>query len=179
MTANLTDICIELPLPMDITATLLNVIGLTYPGAVIKAADGPGHRDNGLVLAIPDKDRHRSAKKAQAYAKVKAHLEAEADTTVTALGPGGLSMGLPEYMSRLLVAMARAQFDQFPDAPHYLESSVYDRDNHAQYVVICARSQGQTPHALRKQAEAERDALVEEVARLRDRLAAAEGGVRQ
>lgn len=177
MSTDFTDIRIELPLPMDVTATLLNVIGLTYPGAVIKAGSGQRHLDSRLVLSIPDKDRHRSAKKAEKYAQVKAHLEADADATITELGPGGLSMGLPEYMSRLLVAMVRAQFDRFPDAPNYLESSVYDPQNHARYVVICARSDEQTPHALREKAETERDALAAEVGRLRDRLADVGGGV--
>ena len=33
---DMAEIRIGLPLPMDITGTLLNVIGLTWPGAVIK-----------------------------------------------------------------------------------------------------------------------------------------------
>lgn len=164
------DIRIELPLPFDIAATLLSVIGLTYPGAVIKDGSGQWRSENRLVLSIPETDRHRSPKKADKYAKVKAHLDANADAAITAVGPDGVSIGLPDYVSRLLVEMARAQFAQNPDALNYLETSVYDSQNHTRYVVICARSEQQTPHALRRQAEAERDALQAEVDRLRARL---------
>ena len=164
------DVRIELPLPMDITATLLQVIGLTWPGTMIKDGKGQWRSDNRLVLAIPESERHKSPKKAEKYAKAKAHLDANADSTVNHLGPSGAGFGLPAYVSELLVGMCRAQFEHFHDAENYVESEVYDRENHTRYVVICARSAEQTPHALRQQAEAERDQLRAEVDRLRAAL---------
>lgn len=168
------DIRIELPLPIDITATLIQVIGLTWPGTMIKDGKGEWRSDNRLVLSIPDAERHKSPKKAEKYAKVKAHLDANTDAWINSLGPGGTSIGLPEYVSRLLIAMCQAQFEQFPDAENYIESKVYDTENHTHWVVICARSDEQTPHELRQQAEAERDELRAEVERLREQLGCAD-----
>lgn len=164
------DVRIELPLPMDITATLLQVIGLTWPGTMIKDGKGEWRSDSRLVLAIPESQRHKSPKKAEKYAKVKAHLDGWADTVLNDLGPSGVGFGLPEYVADLLIGMCRMQFEMFPDAENYTSSTVYDRENHQRYVVICARSDKQTPHALRRQAEAERDAARAEVERLTKQL---------
>jgi hypothetical protein len=164
------DVRIELPLPMDLTGTLLQVIGMTWPGTMIKDGKGEWRSDSRLVLAIPNAERHKSPKKAEKYAKVKAHLDGWADTVLNDLGPSGVGFGLPMYVADLLIGMCQAQFEQCPDAENYFESTVYDRENHTRYVVICARSEGQTPHALRRQAEAERDDALAEVERLRAAL---------
>lgn len=169
-TEEFVDVRIELPLPMDITATLLRVIGLTWPGTMIKDGKGEWRSDSRLVLAIPTAERHKSPKKAEKYAKAKAHLDGWADTVLNDLGPSGFGFGLPEYIAELLIGMCRVQFEMFPDAENYLESTVYDRENHTSYVVICARSEKQTPHELRQQAEAERDDALREVERLRAAL---------
>lgn len=60
------DVRIELPLPVDISATLISIIGLTWPGTVIKNG-GAGS----LLLQIPAAERHKNAKRAAEYAKVK------------------------------------------------------------------------------------------------------------
>lgn len=164
------DVRIELPLPVDISVTLLRIIGLTWPGTMIKDGKGEWRSDSRLVVAIPKSERHKSPKKAEKYAKVKAHLDGWADTVLNDLGPSGAGFGLPEHMVELLIGMCRMQFEMYPDAENYTEAEVYDRENHTRYVVICARSEDQTPHALRRQAEAERDELRAEVERLRAAL---------
>lgn len=153
------DVRIELPLPLDVLSTLMQVIELTYPGTMIRGGKGEWRSENRLVLAIPTVERHKSAKKAEKYAKAKAHLDGHADATINQLSPGGVPVGLPAYVSRLLVAMCQAQFAAYPDAENYLESTVYDRENNTSYVIICARSEKQTPHALRMKAEAEVERL--------------------
>jgi hypothetical protein len=170
-TTSFEDIRIELPLPMDIVATLINVIGLTYPGAVIKQGAGASRLDNRLVIGIPKAERHKSAKKAEKYAKRKAFLDADTEAFISELGPGAISMGLPEYLANIMTAMARTWFEFHPDAKNYIEVKVRDRaEPFNEWVFAVARSEGQTPHALRAKAEAD-------VAVVQEQLAAAQARI--
>lgn len=164
------EVSIALPLPIDITATLINIIGLTYPGAAFKEGRGGGYGGNRLVLSIPAQDRHKSAKKAEKYQRAKVHLDAETEAFISELRPDAVGSGLPEHLAQMFVAMAKTWFDAYPDAQNYLESMVYDRETRRSWVFTVARSQEQTPHELRRRAEAERDALAAEVQRLREQL---------
>lgn len=157
-----TEIRIALPLPIDITGTLINIVGKTWPGAVVKddGTDWKNHRQ--LVLEIPDSDRHRTAKKAKKYAQVKQHLTAEADALITELGPNGAGFGIPEYLADILVGMARIWFTQEPDAKNYIESTIRDPETRQRYVFYVAKSEGQTPHKLRAKAEAELETVTAE-----------------
>lgn len=164
MTDNNVDIRIELPLPIDITGTLINVIGLTWPNAVIKDGKGDWRCDNRLVLSVPPEDRHKNAKKAKKYAEVKAHLKAETDAQIAELGPDSIDMGLPEYLANLYIAMARTWMDTYPEATNYLESKLYDKERNHHWVFTVAKGSDRTPHSLRKKAEertAELEATVE------------------
>lgn len=154
-----TDIRIDLPLPLDISGTLIQVIGLTYPGAVIKNSGHKWDHERQLVLSIPDADRHKSPKKAEKYAKVKAHLEANADGLLTELGANGASLGIPEHLGRIMLALGQSWVAMYPDAANYVEVTVRDRETNKDWVFYVARSEKQTPHALRRAAESERDEL--------------------
>lgn len=158
-----TQIKIELPLPIDITGTLINIVGLTWPGTVIKddGTDWKNHRR--LVLEVPDKDRHKKPKDAKKYAKVKSHLDGYADVDVTELGPNGAGFGMPEYLAAQYIAFAREAFKQAPEAKNYLETVLRDPETHNRFVFYVAKSEGQTPHALRQQAETERDKIAAEL----------------
>lgn len=157
------EVRIELPLPIDISATLISIIGLTWPGTLIKNG-GPGS----LLLEIPDAERHKNAKRAAEYAKVKKHLDAEADVDLTELDPNGAGFGLPEYLAAYYTTMARAVFAANPDAVNYLETVLPDPQSSTRYVFHVARSEGQTPHKLRMKAETE----LEQVRAERDQLRA-------
>lgn len=177
---DLAEIRIGLPLPMDLTGTLLKVIGLTWPGAVIKNGDDPRH-DRHMVVGIPASQRHRTAKKAEKYAKRKEYLNANVDADITELDPNGVSFGWPEWLAAQWVAMARQCWEKFPDAKNYLQSEILDRDTKQRYVFYVAKSEGQTPHALRTAAE-KRLQVVRDICRdramddwLRDELLAAVG----
>lgn len=150
---------IELPLPIDITGTLINIIGLTWPGAMIKnGASGSGWRsDNRLVLEIPDEQRHKSPKKAEKYAKRKSQLDADTEATINKLGPNAVSMGLPEHLASIFLAMAKTWLEAYPDAKNYMETKIYDRETYKSWVFTVARSEKQTPHQLRQDAMQERD----------------------
>lgn len=159
---------IALPLPIDITGTLIKIIGLTWPGTVIK--DGGAGQ---LVLGIPVNERHKNAKRAAQYAKVKKHLDALVDVDITELDTRGGSFGIPEYLAAQYTTMAREAFNSFPEAKNYLETVVTDRETSARYVFYAARSEGQTPHALREKAEADLERVRGERDALRAQLQAA------
>ncbi|SHY53698.1 hypothetical protein [Mycobacteroides abscessus] len=150
---------IELPLPIDITGTLINIIGKTWPGTMIKDDGTDWRSERRLVLEIPDEQRHKSPKKAKKYAEVKQHLRAEVDALITELGPNGAGFGIPEYLADILVGMAKIWFTQEPDAKNYIETTVRDPETRHRYVFYVARSEKQTPHALRTQAETELDTV--------------------
>ncbi|WP_124712944.1 hypothetical protein [Mycolicibacterium nivoides] len=149
------DIRIELPLPIDITGTLINVIGLTWPHAVIKddGNDKGWRSDNRLVLSIPPEDRHKSAKKAEKYAKVKAHLKAETDAMISELDPNAFSLGLPAWLADQFVAIAKVWHAQYPEGTNYLESTLREKDTNQEWVFYVAKAKDRTPHALRQVAE--------------------------
>ncbi|SHZ98539.1 hypothetical protein [Mycobacteroides abscessus] len=168
-----TQIRIELPLPIDITGTLINIIGKTWPGTMIKDDGTDWRSERRLVLEIPDEQRHKSPKKAKKYEEVKQHLHAEADALMTELGPNGAGFGIPEYLTDILVGMAKIWFTQEPDAKNYIETTVRDPETHHRYVFYVARSEGQTPHALRTQAETELETVKAELAEAKEQLAQA------
>jgi hypothetical protein len=153
MSDDLTEIRIGLPLPMDITGTLLNVIGLTWPGAVIKGGDDMPTVPRHMVVGIPDKQRHKSVKAAEKYAKRKEFLDANADADITELDPSGVGFSWPQWLAAQWVAMARQCWEKFPDASNYLQSEILDKDTKQRYVFYVAKSKGQTPHQLRDAAE--------------------------
>jgi hypothetical protein len=152
-TDDMTDIRIELPLPMDITGTLLKIIGLTWPGAVIKQEKNSRDWDRHLVVGIPNAQRHKTPKAAEKYVKRKEYLNANADAAITGLDPSGVSFGWPEWLARSWVAMAMDCWEKFPDAKNYLESTIHNPESREWYVFYVAKSEGQTPHALREAAE--------------------------
>ena len=155
MTGNGTDIRIELPLPIDITATLINIIGLTYPGAVIKddSNDKGWRSENRLVLNIPDKERHKSPKKAEKYAKRRKHLDADTEATINELGPNAVAFGLPTHLASIFIAMARAWFEQTPDAKNYIETKLHDVEGPNTWLFTVPKNPEQSPHELRTKAE--------------------------
>lgn len=152
---------VELPLPIDISATLTAIIGKTWPGSVIKddGNDKGWNSERRLVFEIPDGERHKSPKHAKKYAKLKEHLSAYSDVDVTDLGPNKQGFSMPEYLALMYTEFAREAFNQEPRAKNYIETKLQDKETGKQFVFTLARSKEQTPHALRMKAEAERDAL--------------------
>ncbi|ALF00418.1 hypothetical protein SEA_ARCHIE_124 [Mycobacterium phage Archie] len=172
MTDENVDIRIELPLPIDITGTLINVIGLTWPNAVIKddGNDKGWRSENRLVLSIPPEDRHKSAKKAEKYAKVKAHLTAETEAFVNELDPNAFSLGLPQWLADQFVAIAKVWHAQYPADINYLESRLREKDTNQEWVFYVAKAKDRTPHALREKAEARVAELEAELSALKEKF---------
>lgn len=163
-TAEPATIAFNLPLPMDVVVTLTSAIGVLYPEAMM---DATGARPNQITMQIPHDSRCRSKTAAAKIRAAKAHLEDEHEVLMRSFGPGNqMGADLPLYMADTLIAGARAAFAENPDAPNYVEYTFVDKRDSREYVVTVGRRDGQTPHQLRRQAEAERDIARAALARL-------------
>lgn len=148
----MTDIAIKLPLPMSVTGTIMNLVGAAWPDAmIVDNQDGILTGGKHMVLRIPDAPPAEVSNEQLAAAKVQ---PGEDDVDVHELGPQGISVGRPEQLSAMMLEILLASFEDNPDAVNYLESKVRDPKTYQEYVLIFARSQGQTPHQLRMAAEA-------------------------
>ena len=147
----MTDIAIQLPLPMSVTGTLMNLIGAAWPDAMI-VDNQKGFLTGGkhMVLRIPDVPPAAVSDEQTAAAKVD---PGEDDVDVLELGPQGVALRRPEELSAMMLQILRAGFEEHPDAVNYLENKVYDPTTHEEFVLIFARSKAQTPHELRMAAE--------------------------
>jgi hypothetical protein len=164
---------IELPLPMDIAGTLIDIIGKTWPHTMITDDEHRYPSERRLALQIDERDRHKSAKAKAKYQKIKQYADGWVND-LCELGPNGVSVSPHEILMKLWADLARKTFDMFPDAPNYIESTVFDPETRARYVIYAAKSDRQTPHELRKKAEAEVERLKAQVAELEERLNADE-----
>ncbi len=147
---DVTKIEIGLPLPIDVASTLMSTISVVYPGAMIRT-DG---RDRTITMTIPNTGRRATIPKRKVKAAlVTADENAEANLHNVGEVDGQLSvdLGLPEAMSLELAHIAAGMLSA-EGTVNYLEAECRDGDGN-RYVVCAARSQGQTPHALRLAAE--------------------------
>lgn len=143
-----------LPLPIDVASTIGNLIDAAYPGTVIDTTAGYGV----MRLLLPE---HRGrAKKVNRRAVAAAVVEpSELPLEVTGWQPteGGVqaSFSAPEQLVCAMLRLVKSVLDGTDGAVNYVEQEVVDREApYNRYVVIAARSSGQTPHALRQAAEA-------------------------
>ena len=150
------EVRIQLPLPTDIAATLIQIVGTTWRRTQIADDGHNGLRPRELVLVIDPKDRFKTAKGKKKYEKAKRHLSEE-DLIIpwlTELGPNGASVSPHEFLVKWWVDLARRSFELM-DAPNYLETEVWDTDTRQNYIFHVARGSkdGSTPHGLRMAAE--------------------------
>ena len=143
-TEKMTRIQIALPLPMDVAGTVMRVIGMAYPEALMEG------RDRHMTFLIPEGARPRKGSKA----KAKPEQRDDVDSELLELGPEGISITTPEVLAAAALDIMRTSFEQFPDAKNYLEQRCYDRQTHKGYVMTFQRAEGKTPHEMRQQAEA-------------------------
>lgn len=142
-TENKTRIQVNLPLPMDVAGTVMRVIGMAYPEALIEA----GGRS--MTFLIPEGARPRKGSKA----KAKPEERGDVETELLELGPQGISISTPEALAAASLEIMRSLFEQFPDAKNYLEQRCYDRATNRGYVMTFHRVEGNTPHEMRQKAE--------------------------
>jgi hypothetical protein len=159
---------VALPLPSDVVTTLINVIGLAYPGTMI---DVSGERVRGeremLRLRIPQRERYRDAVSRDEITNAKRVSVDEHEATLTSFRET-LAAQTPQQVSEVLGSIAAQVFVSNPAAENYVQTEMSARDpaDQHRYVVIVAKSHGQTPHALRRKAEAENERLRARIAEL-------------
>ncbi|MDJ0319778.1 hypothetical protein [Pseudarthrobacter sp. PS3-L1] len=143
MSEEMTRIQIALPLPMDVAATVMSLIGTAYPDALM---EGKGHN---MTFLIPDGSRPRKVSKA----KSKPQEATEPSTALLECGPDGISISTPEKLAAACLEIMKASFEQFPDAENYLEQRLWDRESGKGYVMHFQRLEGKSPAELREAAE--------------------------
>lgn len=153
----MTDIAIRLPLPMSVSATLMNLVGTAWPEAEL-VNDKGGHftGDRYMVLRVPDAPAREVSVDEAAGTLIE---PGEDDVDVLELGPGSIAVRSPEQLNATILEIMLAGFEENPSAVNYLENHVRDPKTGDEYVLIFARSKGQTPHELRLAAEARADAV--------------------
>lgn len=169
-------IAVGLPLPINIVATLGDLIDKAWPGAqIITNAEGAGVpidvrnrwpvRDF-MLIAVPKRAPKRVSKKDAAAAAAANDLEpGEEAADLTGLDDEWVTIAPPEELGAFLGAAGRHMLAAFEDATNYVEWEVIDRETGERTVLSVARSKGQTPGALRVKAE-------EQLAALRARVTA-------
>lgn len=155
---------ISLPLPVDVVATLGNLLDAAYPGTDIDLTAG----SNCLRLLLPE--GHRKAKKVSKKAAADAVVEHDGEDVevvgmeVTETGLT-LSMSPPEELALRLLPLVRATLGM-PGAVNYVEQHLAEKEPpYREYVVIACRSDKQTPHALRQAAEAKLERVLDTLGR--------------
>lgn len=160
-----TKIEVKLPLALDVVRTLTEAIEAAYPGASI-LADSPV--SSTITFVIPEADRRREGGEIAVEATPAAPKDAEG--FLTSMRDGSFEIAPPEWFSRVMVSMAGDILDA-DDVENYVELQLAGKVNgeRRSYVVIVARSHGQTPHELRKDAEARAERYKARLTRVRTR----------
>lgn len=157
---------IALPLPLDVTGSLLHGVAERYPDAEILADEQPDE----LVVTIPATNRTISAPASDPTPggdPVSSETPSDGiETTPATLGStepadwlatvydDRLSVSLPEWFASTFVGLARQILDA-ADAPNYLEITL--ADGKRRYPVIVCRPGAPGPHELRQQADERAD----------------------
>lgn len=175
---------IGLPLPVDVFATLGNLIDKAWPGADIitdpeKAGVPrefwPGWRGGEQLIRIDTTRKPKAVSKKAAQETAAENYVEDDEERLTTGGideDGWVKMSAPEDLQMHLGLVAHTILEGTQGALNYLEWQMSDPDGNTT-VLSVARSKGQTPHQLRMKAEAERDELREAV---RELLAMYPGG---
>lgn len=153
-----TVVAIDLPLPLDVTSSLMRAIGDMYPGAQVRS-DGDRHK---LTIMIPDSDRRRDDVDGEPTT-TPAPTPADVDAFLASIDDGTFGVSGTEWLARVLVHLASGALDR-PDADNYVELTLADSD--LAYAVALCRSTSQTPHALRMAAEERAERLAQRLREL-------------
>lgn len=158
---------IGLPLPLDMVVTLTSLIGAAYPGAAVETSND-AYTDR-MVIRIPDGERRKPKRltKAQIKAAMAEPAEADEEASLTGFHDDGITTDLPEVVAMELCSLMHQLFEHNPEAVNYLEMTIHDRDDPSRtWLATYCRSPQQTPHELRRKAEAERDEALAKLADL-------------
>jgi hypothetical protein len=85
-------------------------------------------------------------------------------------GDGRLDLVLAHELAAKIALSFKTILGAQPGAENYVEQEIIERNGGDRYVFIVCKPGGKTPHALRREAEASRDALAAQVVRLMNAL---------
>ena len=153
-----TTISIGLPLPLDVMATLCNLIESAYPNSMVKMS----HRTVDVIIddveRVEDPADLESAKQFASEFSLDALFEGTSDE--------GMKLALPEYLATTFATMFIRMFADNPLAINYLELLVDSPDDGQRYAVNVARSKGQTPHELAQAYKADLQVATDRLAKI-------------
>lgn len=173
MSEDHTDVRVRLPLPLDVVGTLMSLVGRAYDGATVTQYGGD------MVFRIPDRARPRRLTDDDC-----APVPHDTDAVVERVGPDELALSDENLLAlfRRFWPLLHADLEANPAAVNYLEHGITVETDvpgpkaaDPAYVLIVARSKGQTPHQLRVAAEARADAAEAAFDRLLERVREATG----
>lgn len=156
-------ICIQYPMPLDVSANIIAALGAMYPDATIRTDD---HRSGRAMVIDLGTRTARSNKRRLAGEMTKPIVDAE----VSGWSDGTLSVTTPREAVEMLAEWARIVLTGM-DAANYVEQGATlpaDGEHPERTLLVTACwSRGQTPHELRMAAEKRAEAAEAELARLR------------
>lgn len=160
---------VGLPLPLDVSSTLLNVIGTAYPGAMIDTtvpADNLGREV--MRLRIPNADRYADAPSRERIGAARKVVESENEGILASVREG-IAVATPDAVKHQVGLLASRLFADNPAAVNYvqMEMQVGDPDTRERFVLTVQRADAKSPHQLRVEAEARVAELENEIRRLR------------
>jgi hypothetical protein len=147
MTDKETKIKVELPLPLDVAATITKLIGAAYPAAMM-ATDGYGRC---MTFIIPYAAR---AKRVSKRAAEPQHVDESTDADLLEMNANGVSISTPHELAAACLQIVKAAFEEYPDAKNYLEQKLWDQSTGKHYAMTFQRVEGSSPAELRTEAEA-------------------------
>lgn len=145
MSTDETRVRIDLPLPLDVAATLTKLIGAAYPSCTM---EGLGRS---LIFVIPAGARAKAVSKRAAKP-----VPAEGDTVLNKFSTDGtvdMTISTPEELAAACLDIMRTAFAEYPDAKNYLEQRLWDKKDNRAYAMTFQRVEGLTAHELRREAE--------------------------
>jgi len=156
-------ICIQYPIPLDVSANIIAALGAMYPDATIRT-DDPRSR-NAMVIDLGARTARSNKRRIAAEM-----IEPEVDAEVSGFADGTLSVSTPREAVVALAEWAHIALAGM-DAANYIEQAATlpadgDRPERTLLVTACW-SRGQTPHELRQAAEKRAEAAEAELAKLR------------
>jgi hypothetical protein len=153
-TSNWTRINVALPIPLDVAATLMTLIGTAYPTAVVDTTSA----GFALSMKIDPKERARKVSKKQAAELLATRDDEFGDTDFHGFNDnGGIDLATPAELSHHLGHMAHQMFTQTDGAINYVEWEVRtapdENGDDERYVLTIAKSKEQTPGSLLAEAK--------------------------
>jgi hypothetical protein len=147
----------------------MRLIGTVYPHTSVRSDLG------GLTFEIDDTDRVDDPTVLERAAARETADEFSLDTYLREVSGSGVTITVPEALANIMVPMVESMMGEFPESTNYLETIVTSKVGPRRWVIITARAENRTPHALRLAAEKRAEQAEAEVVRLTALIEASAG----